>query len=158
MEIVSHNIPTFRHDIRWWLIWNIGHRTSCRFLPSCEAFSASFILLANSRSVSSMSSKPSGGGLRFRAERTGGMSCVSSLWLCDGFQKVSDCARLSFPVPRTGGSDSNTVTLNLAKYRMLGLGLSWVDPRMTYVSTYTSNPLWVLPAKPMTQWWLIPPI
>jgi len=34
----------------------------------------SFILLANSRRVSSMSSKPSGGGLRFRLVRIGGMA------------------------------------------------------------------------------------
>jgi len=33
----------------------------------------SFILLANSSRVSSMSSKPSGGGLRFRLVRIGGM-------------------------------------------------------------------------------------
>ena len=46
---------------------------SWRFLPSWLAFSASFILLLNSRSVSSMSSNPAGGGLRMRDVRTGGM-------------------------------------------------------------------------------------
>jgi hypothetical protein len=51
----------------------MGHMTSWRFLPSCVAFSASFILLLNSRRVSSMSSKPAGGGLRMRDVRTGGM-------------------------------------------------------------------------------------
>lgn len=51
----------------------MGHRTSCFFLPSCEAFSASFILLLYSRRVSSISSKPAGGGLRVREERMGGI-------------------------------------------------------------------------------------
>jgi hypothetical protein len=51
----------------------MGQSTSCFFLFSCDAFSASFIWFANSRSVSSISSKPSGGGLRFRAVRTGGI-------------------------------------------------------------------------------------
>lgn len=63
-----------RAYIRWWVIWKTGHSISCFFLPSCEAFSASFILLANSSSVSSMSSKPSGGGLRLRDVRRGGMA------------------------------------------------------------------------------------
>ena len=51
----------------------MGHMTSWRFFPSCVAFSASFILLLNSRRVSSMSSKPVGGGLRIREVRTGGI-------------------------------------------------------------------------------------
>lgn len=59
--------------VRWCVIWNTGQTISCLFLPSCEAFSASFILFWNSRRVSSMSSKPSGGGLRLHAVLTGGM-------------------------------------------------------------------------------------
>lgn len=59
--------------LRWCEIWKIGHMTSWCFLPSWLAFSASFILLLNSRSVSSMSSNPAGGGLRMRDVRTGGM-------------------------------------------------------------------------------------
>lgn len=51
----------------------MGQSISCFFFPSCEAFSASFILLANSSSVSSMLSNPSGGGLRLRDERMAGM-------------------------------------------------------------------------------------
>ena len=54
----------------------MGQSTSFRFLPSCGAFSASFILLPNSSSVSSMSSKPSGGGLRLRDDRTAGIVYV----------------------------------------------------------------------------------
>ena len=53
----------------------MGHSTSARFLPSWGADSASFILLANSSRVSSMSSKPSGGALRLRPVlRMGGMA------------------------------------------------------------------------------------
>lgn len=52
----------------------MGHSISCFFFPSCDAFSASFILLLNSSSVSSISSKPAGGGLRLREVRTGGIS------------------------------------------------------------------------------------
>ena len=55
----------------------MGHRTSFRFFPSCEAFSASFILFENSSRVSSRSSNPSGGGFRFLAERTAGMSSIA---------------------------------------------------------------------------------
>ena len=61
------------NNIRWWVIWKTGQRTSCFFLPSVEAFSASFILFWNSSSVSSMSSKPSGGGLRFLDVRMAGI-------------------------------------------------------------------------------------
>lgn len=65
--------PKTRLHSRWWLIWNIGHNASCFLLPSEGAFSASFILLENSSRVSSISSKPSGGGLRLRELRIGGM-------------------------------------------------------------------------------------
>lgn len=57
----------------------MGHRVSWRFLPSLVADWASFILLENSRRVSSMSSKPGGGGLRLRfALRMGG---IVGAWL-----------------------------------------------------------------------------
>lgn len=58
----------------------MGQVTSWRFFWSDEADSASLSLLENSRRVSSMSSKPAGGGLRERAAvRTGGMmSCDES--------------------------------------------------------------------------------
>lgn len=57
----------------------MGHTVSCFFLPSCEAFWASRILFWYSSSVSSMSSKPAGGGLRDPRDRTGGMVGVSGV-------------------------------------------------------------------------------
>lgn len=59
--------------VRWCEIWKTGHSISCCFFPSWLAFSASFILLENSRRVSSMSPKPSGGALRPLDERIAGM-------------------------------------------------------------------------------------
>lgn len=55
------------------MIWNMGQSDSWCRLPSCEAFSASFILFENSRRVSSISEKPAGGGLRVRDVRIGGI-------------------------------------------------------------------------------------
>jgi hypothetical protein len=65
---------------RWWVIWKIGHVISYFFLPSCDAFSASFILFWNSSSVSSRSSKPSGGAFfEARAVRRGGMTTIGGV-------------------------------------------------------------------------------
>lgn len=66
------------------MIWKIGQTISCFFLPSWLAFSASFILFPNSSSVSSMSSKPSGGGLRLFDVLSAGMFSSVVLLIIQG--------------------------------------------------------------------------
>lgn len=97
-------------NLLWWLIWKIGQSTSCLFLPSCGAFSASFILLLNSRRVSSISSKPAGGGFWLRPVRIGGIfaACIDfSIFL------VMNCSLLwiSKHQMRTSEYDSKAIIL-----------------------------------------------
>ncbi len=61
----------------------MGHCHWLRVMLSVGAFCASFILLLNTSRSSSMSLKPSGGGLRLEAWRIAGMSVEDSgvrLW------------------------------------------------------------------------------
>ena len=55
------------------MIWKMGHVASWRFFFDVSVASASFNLLEKSSSVSSMSVKPDGGGLRVRGVRRAGI-------------------------------------------------------------------------------------
>ena len=132
----------------------MGHNISCFFFPSCGAFSASFILLLNSSNVSSISSNPSGGGLRLREVRTGGM--VGSVFrLTEGTLEIDENRRYRIL------SNMNTVDLTVWWF-LLGLlvgnnthksGLSWKVIRGSFFAA-THRLLVLREVRTCSDWWI----